>query len=569
VKHLARLSALALAAALAACGSTTATPPGLLLNAPSAVAVFRGVTSKHGQDPSNPVHPYHPYLAIANAGGNDLSIVDAVDDSIVLAPVPLRGLVYPVGGGPMLLASGDLGDRKPDLLVVVSSGDSRLQIVRTWATDGAVEGTVDLGSGADVLALAALPFDPDALGTVRIAAALADDRIAVVTFRRAATGDGTAIDVTGATVESMALGFQPVALAATPDDPTMPGLQTRVWAATSDDLGGGMHGVAGFDVAGPPPWPVQLLDARAPTRLVAAARLAERVAGGSLDPATWSTTAPIERVYAVIESGCGLYGPIDCGLVALDAGGLAADLSTAPNEADYRAPIPLGSRAHGLAAAQPPFAPPSAADPIYAGTFLRLATDLGPQRTTAVAAVAGADGGLSFVDLGRWELPSQQLVAAKLAVTVTAGRAPAEAGAAQVDQWLVLRDPDNLGTVSHLDPAALSSAVMLTPGFTPTAHWTVTHEGVLPGLAARRADRGDVGGAPWVALQNRDGSTITAPVRLYDPTLGVQTGDTVVIDAAGLGTCTRFEADVAELLQPLDGTYPGGAVRLAPKAAHP
>ena len=199
----------------------------------------------------------------------------------------------------------------------------------------------------------------------------------------------------GATVDSMALGFQPVALAATPDDPTIPGLQTRVWAASSDDLGGGVHGVAGFDVAGPPPWPVQLLDARAPTRFVAAARLAERVAGGSLDPATWSTTAPIERVYAVVESGCGLYGPIDCGLVALDAGGLAAGLSTAPNEADYRAPIPLGSRAHGLAAAQPPFA---AADPTYAGTFLLLATDLGPRRTTAVAAVAGADGGLSFVD---------------------------------------------------------------------------------------------------------------------------------------------------------------------------
>ncbi len=123
-------------------------------------------------------------------------------------------------------------------------------------------------------------FDPDALGTVRIAAALADDRIAVVTFRRAATGDKTAIDVAGATVDSMALGFQPVALAATPDDPTIPGLQTRVWAASSDDLGGGVHGVAGFDVAGPPPWPVQLLDARAPTRFVAAARLAERVAGG-------------------------------------------------------------------------------------------------------------------------------------------------------------------------------------------------------------------------------------------------------------------------------------------------
>jgi len=171
-RHL-RLAALAAVAALSACGGKTAAPPGLLLNDPAAVAVFRGVTSKHGLDPANPVHPYHPYLAIANAGGNDLNIIDAVDDSLVMAPVPLRGLVYPVPDRPTLLVSGDLGDRKPDLLVAVSSGTSSLQIIRTWTADGAVEGEVELGG--DVVALVALPFDPGAPGAVKIAAALAGE----------------------------------------------------------------------------------------------------------------------------------------------------------------------------------------------------------------------------------------------------------------------------------------------------------------------------------------------------------------------------------------------------------
>ena len=60
-------------------------------------------------------------------------------------------------------------------------------------------------------------------------------------------------------------------------------------------------------------------------------------------------------------------------------------------------------------------------------------------------------------------------------------------------------------------------------------------------------------------------------MRLYDIRPSVSRPATsVVIDATGLGTCTRFEADVSELLQPLDGTYPGGAVLGSRrKAAHP
>ncbi len=569
-RHL-RLAALAAVAALSACGGKTAAPPGLLLNDPAAVAVFRGVTSKHGLDPANPVHPYHPYLAIANAGGNDLNIIDAVDDSLVMAPVPLRGLVYPVPDRPTLLVSGDLGDRKPDLLVAVSSGASSLQIMRTWTADGAVEGEVELG--ADVVALVALPFDPDAPGTVRtvrIAAALAGEQLAVVTFRRATTGDGTAIDVAGATIVTQALAFQPVALAATPDDPTVAGLQTRLWAATRDDLGGGVHGVACIDVAGAQPCPVPVLDARAPTRLVAAARLAERGPGAAgLDPATWATAAPVERVYAVLdESGCGLHGPLDCGLVVLDpvAGGLAANFAAGPNEATFRPPIPVASGALALAAAQPPFAPPSAADPVYAGTFLRVVTSVGTRATTAAAAVAGVDGAVSFVDLGRWELPSQQVVHANVKVTLAAARAPAVAGSPAVDQWLVVQDPGNGTTVSHdADPTVLSSAVTVTPGFTPTDRWTVTHEGLLPGLASRRAETGEDGGAPWLALQVHDGSVFSEVVRLFDPTLGVHVGDTVVVDPSGLGTCTTFEARVEALRPPDAATFPGGAVRLAKK----
>jgi hypothetical protein len=560
-----RLAPLA-ALALAACTSTAAPPTTALFSEPSALAVFRGVTTASAGDPGDPIYPYRPYVAVANAGANSLSILDPLTDTVLPAPVQLRPLVYPAPGRPLLLASADLGDRKPDLLVAVSAGElpslggSRIAVFRTWSADGAIAGEVELPG--DVLALVALPFDPVAPGRAKLAAALAGERIAVVTFSRSSAGDGTAIDVAAAQASvatSAPLGFQPVDLAALQDDPA------RVFAASPEPLPGGVLGVAEIDVAGTPVF-ARALDARAPTRLVAALRLAEAAPlSTALDPSAFDGQPAVPRVYAVLdESGCGVAAPIACGIAALDpvTGALALDpLALASSvsgtmQAPFRAPIAVLGRPLALGATLPPALPPDASDPTFAGTYMRLATSFAPQRaTTGTAAVASTDGTVTFVDLGRWEAPSTQSIHASIGAGVTSTRPAGATG----NQWLVL---ERAGvTIPHVDPTGLASAVGTTAGYTPGDRWTVTREGVLPALLARRAEAGN-DGAPWLAMQVTGDAGTTEVVRLYDPVLGVHPGDTVVIEPVGLGTCTAFEATVADLLPP-DAARPGGAVRLA------
>jgi hypothetical protein len=544
-----RLAAVALAASLAACGTKSAPPAGLLLREPSAVATFRGYNGAG-------VEPY-PYLAIANAASNELTIVDAVTDVGVPAPVSLRTLVVPVPDRPALLASADLGDGGVDLLVAVTAGDSRLQVVRTWSAVLDVDAGLEVPLDGDVIALVAVPTGTP--GQARIAAALSSRQLAVVTFARA--GDSIAVSGTPVTAT---LAFQPVDLAA------MPGETARIWAATPD-----ADGVYPIDVSGAPAAGT-LLDAGAPTRLVAAAKLVERPptsAGETgLDPLHWATTtAPARRVYAVLdESACGTGKPVACGLVALDADG-SGPAPDFVNPASPRAPIAIPGRPLALAASGPPSRPPSdaEADRIYAAPFMRISTSQGPRATTGTAAVASTDGLVYYVDLGRWEIPSEQLVHTHVGAKVGSVR-PAGVTA---DQWLVLAHESG-ATISHLDPTALATAVRVTPGYTPSARWTVTYEGVLPGLSSRRAESGDAGGGvPWLALQ------VGVPgaaeiVRLYDPTLGVAGGDTVVLEPTALASCAAtFEArvDPTDPFIGPDGDRPGGAVRLAPKGdpAHP
>ena len=96
------VAAAAALAALAACTSTTAPAVGSGFAEPSAVAFFLGV------DPSSSA--LRPYFAVANSAGNDLTIFNGVNDTAIPAREPLHGLVYPVAGRPLLLASADLGD---------------------------------------------------------------------------------------------------------------------------------------------------------------------------------------------------------------------------------------------------------------------------------------------------------------------------------------------------------------------------------------------------------------------------------------------------------------------------
>jgi hypothetical protein len=572
-----RLLAAAALFALAGCPSSSTPPTGAAFTEPSAVAVFRGVTIKSGLDPTNPVYPYHPYLVVANAGGNNLGLFDAVDDTVVQAPAPLHGLVYPVPGRPLRVVSGDLGDRKPDLLAVVTAGDlpwlggASLELIRTWAADGAVVGSVPLDG--DVLAITALPFDPSAPGAVQLVAALADERIAVVTFRRSTAGDGTAVDVAGAQVVTSApLGFQPIELA------VLPGDRTRVFAASVERLPDGVLGVAEISLVGTPAF-VAGLNALAPTRLVGAARLAEAdllrdlssPAASALDAsafvdATTSLPRPVvDRVYAVLdESSCGLRAPIACGLVALDP--VTRTLLPDPTpvgttRAPYLAPLQLATPV-ALGVTGPPVNPPSLGEPQYAGTYLRIAADAGARQSTAAGGLASVDGSLSFVDLARWDIPSQQAIRTNVKATVTLSR-PTNTGT----QWLVLARADG-GAVHHTDTAGLAAAVTLTPGYTPSDHWVVTQEGILPGLSELGAEAAN-DGTPWLALQQTaaDGS-VQGAVRLWDPTLGVRIDDIVVIEPTGLGTCATFEARVADVVPP-DATRPGGYVRLAHRTISP
>jgi hypothetical protein len=504
-----RLLALALAGALAACGDDSAGQQGLLLSQPSDVAVFRGLTSKSST--------VQPYLAIANAGSNDLTIVDARDDSMIPAPVPLRNLVFPVGQRPALLVSADLNDDappsepRPDLLVAVSAGGSELQVIETWSAAGGVAATVDLGG--DILAIVAIPSPQ---GTARVAAALSDNRIALAEFARASSGNPDAIElVTPLPVAAASIGIQAEALAALPGD------QGRIWAATRD---ASVNGVAQISI---PAMTVTPLEAGGPTRLVAAAQLAaERPfhPDGAAEPETWVTTTPVRRVYAVLdESGCGGDVGIPCGLVALDADGTgrAPDFRTL---AEPRAPIPIPGRAVALAASGPPESLPASANPRDQDpNLMRISPGTGLAWTTGVAAVASSDGSLYFVDLGRWQIPSN-----------TAARATAD--------------------VVSQDASVDVSNVTSTAGFTPTERWTATYQGRLPRLVSLRVD---VVSNTEIALQAEGGGGEV--VRVEEA--GVAVGDLVVVtDPSPLGTCAAtFERRVTAV-----GASPSSTLEVAP-----
>ncbi len=603
------LACLFVAAALASagCSSKTSAPaPGVVLRQPSAVAAFSGVTLKSAS--------IRAYLAIANAGRNDLSIIDGIDDTAVPAPIQLRTLEIPVPNRPALLVSASLGDEdadpsNTDLLVAVSAGDSKLQLIGTWtaANEVVAADDADPDAHADVLALLALPSPP---GTARLAAALADRRLAVVEYRRAAGG---AIELAGAPAVH-GLPFQALALATVPGDPA------HAYAASLEPVAPGILGVGEIDVSAPPlpdgDWATRALDARAPTRLVAAARLRERRPDAAqTDPAAFGCDAAgscpagaqpvVTRVYAVLdEASCGPAKRIDCGVVALDPSIAVVPgvTDSIPDDWDgampYRASIRLRARPLAIAAAAPPAVPPSqeAADAIYGGgEFMRLyagdpAVPATPraEATTGVGAVANSDGFTVFLDLGRSLTATSQSP-----LSSTKGVAALPAFANNLRLWIPDPSSDTGFAKTEADAAKL---VTVTPGWTPDETWTVTVQGKLPALDTRNAEVGDAGGGPlWLAIQRAvpESSRFTEVARLWDPALGVHVGDIVVVKArsvtaleGGTPTCTgttppgtpstadptqivkEFEVRVAALLPP-DAARPGGAVQLAPLVAPP
>lgn len=535
----------ALVAAAAACGGTQNATPGPALRQPSAVALFHGVTI---DEPAE----IRPYLAVASAARSEIALVDASDGTPVLAPIQLKTLVVPAPDRPAILASASLGDGGADLLVVASDGDGRVQLVRTWTAANAIEdaGAADLG--LDVLALAAVPSPA---GTARVAAALVDGGFALVHYEREPGGPG--IFLTSFAVQ--ALSFQPVSLA------TAAGDGTHVWAATRDELAPGVHGVAELDVTAPSgPWPVRALDARGPTRLVAAARLQERAdASAADDDVAFAGQPTVTRVYAALdESGCGPGKRIDCGIAMLDpaAGGLVPDWPLSAPAMPYRAPLRLPARPLALAIATPPQTPPPTNPP--AAGFMRLYRGSSSLvSTTAVGAVACDDGSVHFLDLGRFKVAtSSSPLAARPGGTPSATYSDGHR--------IYVRDP---ATGAFPPDAEGSKHVRVTPGWTPDDSWSIVWQGPLPGLGSRAAQAGKTGGQLWLALQASPASEVVA---VWHPAFGIDRDpvrrDVAVIQARGIAGCVNatdsaaaaeFETRVTGLLPPAP-EHPGGALVL-------
>jgi hypothetical protein len=592
------LAALAVCGALAAGCSSTKVKSGLGLWQPGSVAVFNGYTLKNAG--------LHPYVAVANTGRDEVVLVDAVDDAPVPAPILFRPLAIVVGQPrPTEVLAASLGDATAtaplaDLLVVRSAGSSVLQVVKTWVLGGEAADPrvlpaldVDLAAGAtdaEVLAMVAAPVPLSdgvggftaAPGRVRVVAALSGQRLSVVEFTRQPDGSITpgaaVVQELSLPVGGAAARFDAVSLAVNPALPQL------VYAATLDPIptaAGTVEGVAELDASlAPGAWTWRGLDARAPTRLVAAWTLRERLANSAADGVDALEATARDRVYAYLDpTRCGATQRVGCGIAVIDpaSGQLAADPAAAM---PYMAPIAVPAVPVALVVSAPPVKPPSqsAEESVFAAPYMRISPGSGVRLTTAVLEVPATDGHVYFVDLARWAIPNDGSIL-RLASTRTAVTS-AVAGVAD-EQRIGLWDVTPLSAsppsaaVLQLTGTPLRDAIAVVPGYTPSDTWTATWQGVLPGLATRSGETGPVGdGRPWLALQvhTADSSGTVRPtqiVRVYDPTLGIHVGDLADVATSGLSGCPGvLEARIAALGAP-DAARPGGHLVLDELACVP
>lgn len=596
----------ALCLAAAACGKSDQ-KVGARLGAPSAVAAYRGYTAE------SPVE-LRDYLAVANARTNELRILDLSDEQVLLAPAQYAPLSVPTGARPARLAGASLHDGGADALVVVPGGTAEIQLVETWTEETRVVpgATVDLRAllgEAEILALTGAPVPvwdggssswvPGA-GQARILAGLTGGRIAVLPVTRGPEGS---IGLGAPLVAT--LGFDPVSIAVSPDPSVL-------YAASPDPIGG-VLGVAEIGASEPDPqaWTVRGLDARAPTYLVAAADVNERLFDVDFDA---FSPVPVRRVYAALEpTACGLEARVPCGIAVIDpvAGALAADPA---GEAPYLAPIPLPGRAVAIAVSGPPangtIGLGNKRNQDANGTLLLLiAPGSGQQYTSDLLVVPTTEGHAYWIDASRWRTPNDistlrsSGTGAPPGVAVTeavsrsafdseagvyvgaflgicapdAGPAPPEPPSCVYAEG---KDPDD-PTQPSVTPAVIRDRILLTPGYTSGETWTLVYEGILPGLSFRRGVLIRQGGLHFLALQepNDPAAPPGSPpylqvVRVFDPSLGIHaqathgTGDRVVVapdDAARCGE--SFGVQALDLVAPDDarfapGSIPGGALAL-------
>jgi DNA-binding beta-propeller fold protein YncE len=580
-------SAAVLAALVAsACSSRPPTAPSRF-RGPTAIVRVSAITHKKPGE-------VRDYLAVASSRGDELRLLDPSDDQPVPGPVVLYALSIATAPKPMQLASASLFDGGPDVLVVASEGQRKLQLVSTWedadSGGGGSAGSngnrvireIDLepiapGTGA-ILCLRGAPvpsglstgIPPSAIpvpGKARILVGLAGGKLVVIEFGRQAGAIGSVVDVASSVQD---LGFDPVDLSVSPDN-------RHVYAATSDTITGtdgkSAIGVAEIDASPPTAavWTVRALDARGPTRAVAAGFVEERFVD---DPEHFDPT-PLPKVFAALDiAGCGLDRPIPCGIVTLDpaSGGLAPD---PVQQMPWRAPMPVPGIPLGIVLLYPP----------QNGTQQRVSTDLGiPQHqmllapgsgqrwTPQAAAVPSSDGRVYILDIGRWQPPNDVSLLngdtrahAKAAYAVDPlGQAIAAGGIGLRKLTVKPGDPDDV----TLDGATLATRLGVTAGFTATDQWRVVWQGQLPGLTLRQAVLGTLPtGETWLAIQERRGNGWVAHARLGDPVSGLRAGDIVQLFSPEGATCTDIaEVRIAGFLPPDPQSFPGGAVSLGVNA---
>lgn len=614
--------ALLAAACSSAVGSQLAEVKG-----PMSVVAFLGKTH---EKPGRVV----PYLAVAASRGDELRIFDPETDAVIRSPGVAFPLSVPTLTRPLYLAAAPLSDfvrddvtgdllPLPDVLLVAGPGHV-VQLVSTWEEPTATEPDLGMrvvaewdlspwaGAGAEILSMVGAPVPGTIVapsGGVPVAPAVAGRGRVLIGFSGSSDGQGGKLVVLdfernpSASVPGPVrlsappfvqhLGFDPVALSLSPD-------HFHLYSATLDpvtDTGGGrtVLGVGEVTMATDAslPWTVRGLDATAPTTLVASAILGERIQEVSFSEIP-PFGAPVPRVYAVLDaSGCGLDGPIACGIATLDpvAGGLAAEIGLpgkgvpAVPAQTYRAPFQVQGVPLAIAVAMPPLTgdaqrlspgptdktPGAVEQPVQ-----RVYPGSGQRWTTASLVVATAAGPSFLLDLGRTWVPNDVSMVAKdpTRTKVNAAQStPGDGGGGRIvlDS---LSDPP----VAITDVSLLPAAIAVTPGFTRAETWQLVYQGALPNLQNRFGVISRVSGAtPWLAIQ-RDAAIAGDPpdwvpgASLHDPRLGIHVGDFIaftILPAAAdpcppVAPATYHELVIADLLPPDPVNYPGGAVQLAP-----
>jgi hypothetical protein len=499
--------------AIAAGCSGGSEKPGALLHGPGALALFNGIVAHDSGS-------LRPYLAIANERGDDLRLLDTTDNHIVTSPGLVFPLSVPSSGRPLFVAATRWADGAPDALVVIGAGSNVVELVDTWSGYPTVVATVALPTDAEVLSLTAAAIPGGAVGEGRFLVGLSGGRLAVLDAKRVAGGN--VIALTPATTVPLMLGFDAISLS----QGAAPGV---VYAATRDHISGTIHGVAKISLpAALTGWSVTALDALVPTVAVAVATFDpwDFPVPGVPQADAWGTA--VERVVAIPDaSSCGAPPkPVRCGLLALDSvtGALVPDpVGEEPGLLPISFPAPVtGILATGRTAASllPIVAAPGANQlPIVSGE--------GTVSTTGLAAISAADGLVYLVDLARWKIASDtsplvgtnrtRVSGADVVAVTTTGSA--------VGLW-------TLGATANISAlkADLAARIQVTPGFTPDDTWTLTWEGVLPGLDGRAAVLGVDGTSRWLAVQIGMVAPMVAPVSVADLfALGVGDGDRVVI----------------------------------------